>query len=242
MTGTFDEIFKKKKQFTKNMEKKYGKVKKEVEEEKNDIAEEVTKEEKVIILDPPSSYESDKASTIKSKKLESTLDKIHKDALNNKNERVEDTSNSSIFSKSSVVKVIDQISEEKNVIPTKSYKALCVILNQGGTAKRAQNTIHTVIDGVKFDLGLMKRALEKIEGKGATMRKLGRTLADKIAEVCSKEETYTVGNLANKLNRMEPLSPIEMVWASDFQSSNPNCPSRVRKLIERYYDTYVKKK
>ena len=168
------------------------------------------------------------------------LDDLHA-ASKKDTSTVEDSSNASKYSDSSVINIVQEVAFEANCTMEQAYKGTIIILNQGGTSPRAQKSIFAKVGTVKITLDMVTKSLRKIEGNNATLRKLARSFGTKAFEVF--KEMNIKGNLANKLLQYDrSLTEDELYWAADFQSNNPDCPSKVKLLLYKYYEENIKKK
>ena len=171
--------------------------------------------------------------------LFSNLDALHSSSKTDTS-KVEDSSNSSKFSDASVIDTVKEIAVLGNCTMEQAYKGTIIILNQGGTSPRAQKSIYAKVGPAKITLDMVSKGLRKIEGNNATLRKLARSFGTRAFEIC--KEMQVKGNLASKLYQLDPsLCEEELYWAADFQSNNPDCPSKVRDLLHKYYEENIKK-
>lgn len=127
--------------------------------------------------------------------------------------------------------------------PEEALAVVAILFQQGGTARSCDGNMSTVVFGKECKLADIRRVLSRNSCKKAE-RKLARTLADEIRDVCLLLEIP--GNLCLKIqkNNIERVFTIEeKVWLSDFQSDNENCPTELRKLImDTFKKPEVKKK
>lgn len=113
--------------------------------------------------------------------------------------------------------------------------AIAIICQKGGTSKRAQGTIYAVVNGIKLDLATIRRVMQEMKAK-FTLRQWARTNGKFIFDVAL---TFDLpGDLAKKIGRInESLTDEELIWMSNFQMDNPDCPSNVRELLKDHYNS-----
>jgi len=108
---------------------------------------------------------------------------------------------------------------------------LAILFQQGGTARSCDGNMSIRIFDQDIKLAQIRKILKENScNKGE--RRLARSLADTIQEVCLIMEIP--GNLYNKIQKKDlkrTFTMEEKVWLSDFQSDNENCPAELRKLI-----------
>lgn len=108
---------------------------------------------------------------------------------------------------------------------------LAIVFQQGGTARSCDGNMSIRIFDQDIKLAQIRKILKENScNKGE--RKLARSLADTIQEVCFIMEIP--GNLYNKIQKKDlrrTFTMEEKVWLSDFQSDNENCPAELRELI-----------
>jgi len=82
--------------------------------------------------------------------------------------------------------------------------------------------------------------IRSVEKKG-TNRQLARTLCKEIFQIAEILEIE--GDLANQMQLSYPnMSKDELVWCSNFQTKNPDCPELVRKwLVKNYRERFPNK-
>lgn len=130
-------------------------------------------------------------------------------------------------------KIVEKVKVKKGLPDLESAMTLITGLCQkGGSNKNAGNTIYER-NGKSLSSSELHIIIEEIEKKG-TIRQFARTMANDIANfaIIMEEE----GDLAKQIKLQHPnLSNEELVWCSNFQTNNPNCPKRIKDwLVENY--------
>ena len=131
-------------------------------------------------------------------------------------------------------KLINILAKQLSCSADTAFVILSLICQKGGTAKRAQGNIFTIVDGLRVDLNTIRELIKK-HNLNITIRQWARTNATNIYIVC---ETHSVrGDLAKKLSRNRPdLQESDLIWMSNFQMDNPDCPENVRRLLLDHYN------
>lgn len=133
--------------------------------------------------------------------------------------------------------IVEKLSSKLKLTKEQTVTALAILFQQGGTTKRCDGNLTTHIFGKDIKLSTV-RAFLKTEGVKGGERKLARSLATSIQSISSVLELP--GNLAklitrNNINQEFTIS--ELAWMSDFQVDNQDCPEKIRKLINEYFNT-----
>lgn len=129
--------------------------------------------------------------------------------------------------------IIKNIAEKKGISETVAIALIAGLVQNGGTNKGAGNS-------AKFTLGDRTLTAQELgnfikkSSEGSTIRQLARAMADDIVEVSLEMEME--GDLANQMRYDYPdITTEEAVWCSNFQTTNTNCPDRVRNwLVDNY--------
>jgi hypothetical protein len=142
------------------------------------------------------------------------------------------TARSSRLQPGVVDKILTKIKENfKLANNEEAASILAVLFQQGGTARSCDGNMSIRIFDQDIKLAQIRKILKENScNKGE--RKLARSLADTIQEVCFIMEIP--GNLYNKIQKKDlkrTFTMEEKVWLSDFQSDNENCPAELRELI-----------
>jgi len=126
--------------------------------------------------------------------------------------------------------IIDLIKKTKKLNDYETVWILIAgLLQSGGTNKGTWNSIIFTYDNYFLSAQELQSLIKKVK-KNATNRQLARTIADQIVEIAI--ELNISGDLAEQMRYEHPdLSEIEKIWCSNFQTTNPNCPKRVRNWL-----------
>jgi hypothetical protein len=128
--------------------------------------------------------------------------------------------------------LLEKIQEELKLDNrSEALAVIAILFQQGGTARSCDGNMSITIFGKECKLADIRRVLSRNSCRKAE-RKLARTLADEIQEVCLVMEIP--GNLSLKIQKTNldrTFTIEEKVWLSDFQADNEKCPSELRKLI-----------
>jgi hypothetical protein len=132
-----------------------------------------------------------------------------------------------------VEKIINALTVKKGISETVAVALIAGLVQNGGTNKGAGNS-------AKFTLGDQTLSAQELvnyikkEQTNGTIRQLARAIADEIVEVSLALSIE--GDLANQMRYDYPdITQEEAVWCSNFQTTNMNCPTRVRVwLVDNY--------
>ena len=167
------------------------------------------------------------------KSIEENLPEI-KEALRNSQTNEGKTSEESTMR--IVQHILSEIADEEISVEN-IFVAIAVILQKGGTSPKQPGTEYYLLkNGKKLTLDQVRKACTKNK---TTPRRLARSWATDIAETITMfgEEMHIPGNLAKSCKAaLEDVAWHELVWASDFQTHNEDCPPHIRRwLIEDYH-------
>jgi hypothetical protein len=135
--------------------------------------------------------------------------------------------------------IIDKIKEKYSFTIEQTFVVIAGVLQRGGTNKSARSNTKFIMNGISFSAQDLQNIINTIS-KNSTNRQFARAMANEIAEIAL---TLSIeGDLANQMRFEYPdLSSTEAVWCSNFQTTNPNCPDRVRKwLVNNYKNRFNK--
>ena len=120
-----------------------------------------------------------------------------------------------------------------------AFVTIAILLQQGGSNQSGLDQINFTYKGITATARDLQSTLTKI-GRKTTARQLARTYANEIYEICILFGIE--GDLAKKRKQqVETQTFHEGIWASNFQTHNPNCPMEVRKwLLDNYYSRFEK--
>lgn len=144
-----------------------------------------------------------------------------------------------VLSESTCNEILDMLKKKYEFDDAEVYVAVTVILQRGGTNKGAGSTAKFTLR----DKSLTAQDLQKIINifkKKATNRQFARAIANEIAQVAI--QLNIEGDLANQMKFEFPdLTQKEAAWCSNFQTTNPQCPERVRNwLVQNYKHRFRK--
>lgn len=125
---------------------------------------------------------------------------------------------------------------QQKLTPNQALTVAAALLQTGGTAKSCDGNLNIDLFGKVTKLAYLRKALTEAKCKG-NERKLAKNLATKIAQIATTLEIP--GNLAKKITRAHPERPFpmeELVWLSDFQVDNKDCPEILRKFITETFE------
>jgi hypothetical protein len=137
-----------------------------------------------------------------------------------------------------VENVLRSIIEKKKCTETVAVCLIAGLAQKGGTNKSATNSATFSLNvGDKQPVSLTAQELINIiksHEKSGTIRQLARSLADEIYEVAIALRIE--GDLASQMKYDHPELPFEdAAWCSNFQTTNPNCPTNVRNWLVNNY-------
>lgn len=139
--------------------------------------------------------------------------------------------------------LLEKIKEELKLGDrSEALSMLAVLFQQGGTARSCDGNMNITLFGKECKLADIRRVLSRNSCRKAE-RKLARTLANEIREICLLMEIP--GNLSLKIQKsnIERTFTIEeKVWLSDFQADNDKCPTELKKLITETFKSQTTKK
>lgn len=118
---------------------------------------------------------------------------------------------------------------------TDGFAAAAIIIQKGGTSRRASSQQEVTYGSARMTLGEIR---DMCNGHKMTVRQLARACRDEIYEMIKGlDDEKLGGNLAKRFEREYPDATLEeKMWASDFQTDNPNCPERVRRWLINDYE------
>merc|ERR1712224_774217 len=118
-----------------------------------------------------------------------------------------------------------------NVLDVETVKN--IVLQRGGTNKGAGNATAYTIGDFNMTAQSLQSVVTSVK-KGATNRQLARALSNEIAQIALSLDIE--GDLSNQMRYTYPdITSAEAVWCSNFQTTNPNCPERVREWLVNNY-------
>jgi hypothetical protein len=143
------------------------------------------------------------------------------------------------LSKETCTKVLHTIKEKKNLKNINQALILTTGLAQnGGTNRNAGSSISYSAFNKTLNVSDLQSYLRANNLNTATIRQFCRGLANEIAQTA--EIIGQDGDLANQMGRDDPnITKAEAAWCSNFQTTNPNCPEKVRHwLLNNFKDRF----
>jgi hypothetical protein len=136
--------------------------------------------------------------------------------------------------------LIKKVAEALGTSDQTAFVLICIICQKGGTAKKAQGNIYAVVNGKRLDLETLRKLMKTI-GFDSTLRQWARTYCKQIFSIC---KIYDIpGDLAKKLGRSsDDLQADDLIYLSNFQMDNEDCPRRVKELLMKHYNEMFQKK
>jgi hypothetical protein len=110
------------------------------------------------------------------------------------------------------------------------YIGICLLMQLGGTSPRQPDDKNMPVRGGMVTL---KEIRKQCKDNKATVRQFARSICNDIGQLMERiGEGAPEGNLARAMRaEMTELSHAHAIWASDFQTFNPNCPDIVRSWL-----------
>lgn len=128
------------------------------------------------------------------------------------------------------------------VLPTPPmvFMATALLCQKGATSPRTPGSMKVTIGRHTFTTDMLRKSCsaEKI-----TTRQFARGQKTHIANwLLSQGDSAPDGNLARTMAlELKNITKAEAVWASDFQTYNPECPTRVRNWLVKNYRARFRK-
>jgi len=135
--------------------------------------------------------------------------------------------------------ILDKLKEKYQFDDAEVYVAITVLLQRGGTNKGAGSTIKFTLRDKSLTAQDLQNTVNAVK-KNATNRQFARALANEIAQVAV--QLNIEGDLANQMRFEFPdLTQEEAAWCSNFQTTNSQCPEKVRNwLVQNYKNRFRK--
>lgn len=108
------------------------------------------------------------------------------------------------------------------------------LMQSGATSKKQFAKNAEEWGGARITIGMLRNACSNHK---TTVRQLARGMANDIIEVMKGMGEYAQGgNLSKRYQAEFPEATIEqLIWVSDFQTFNPECPEEVKKWLTNDY-------
>lgn len=130
-------------------------------------------------------------------------------------------------------KLVAGVVEKCNMVEQEALASIAIICQKGGTSKKAQGTVYSVVNGKRLDLNMIRNIMRET-GCTFTLRQWARTNATNIYEVAKIFDIE--GDLAKKIARNSPeVTQDEKYWISNFQMDNTDCPQNIREMLLNHY-------
>lgn len=146
----------------------------------------------------------------------------------------------SILPKVKVDEILEKITKDFSLnTRDEAVSVLAALFQQGGTARGCDGNMSITMFDQSIKLADIRKIL-KHHSCNKSERKLARSLATEIFTISQILEI--TGNLYSKIQKQNLETEYlmdEKIWMSDFQSENPDCPTKIRTLI---LSTFEKKK
>lgn len=144
-----------------------------------------------------------------------------------------------VLSESICDKILEKIKENYGFEDAEVFVAITVVLQRGGTNKGAENIAKFTLNNKSLTAKDLQKTINVVK-KNATNRQFARALANEIAQVALRLNIE--GDLANQMRFDFPdLTQEEAAWCSNFQTTNPQCPKRVRDWLVNNYKQRFRK-
>ncbi len=153
------------------------------------------------------------------------------ESVNLQNER--DMRTTSSLSDQAASDVVGLVIKKKKCTETMALLLITGLLQKGGTNKSAGSNTSFSFGDYSLNAQELQNIVLSVNNK-ATNRQLARTLCNEIAQIA--QAVNIEGDLANQMKYDHPdLTSTEAAWCSNFQTTNPNCPSKVRDWLVNNY-------
>jgi len=141
-------------------------------------------------------------------------------------------------------KVLTRISKESGdqtiILPQHVMFATTCLLQRGATSPRTPAATKMIFGTATVTVDLVRKACRE---ERLTVRQFARGMKDRIADIMlAMGEQAPEGNLAKSFKlETRNVTHEEAIWASDFQTYNNRCPSRVKNwLVKNYRERFRK--
>lgn len=130
--------------------------------------------------------------------------------------------------------------ESKDMKPFEVFFCVSCLLQGGATSPKTPGATKFIYGNATVTVDAIRKACRDNK---VTVRQFARGLSDQIAELMLRlGDSAPQGNLARAMKlELKNISQEEAVWASDFQTYNSNCPSRVRNWLVKNFRARFRK-
>nr|YP_009492181.1 hypothetical protein [Pseudopediastrum integrum]AWI68802.1 hypothetical protein [Pseudopediastrum integrum] len=133
---------------------------------------------------------------------------------------------------------IQQVSKSKNIGDV--TVSVSILLQKGATSPKTAGNQKSSWGSTTIDVEMIRNACKV---NSVTVRQFARGMKDIVAnQMRSLGNFGAKGNLSRKASlEIENMTTEEEIWASDFQTYNPNCPARVKKWLVKNFESRFSK-
>jgi hypothetical protein len=154
--------------------------------------------------------------------------------------KIQEKTNSGNVNDITVKRIIEDLRNASKGNEEEVMVLVAILLQKGATSKKQLAKTTEEINGVYITTGMLRNACSSHK---ITVRKLARALSKDIIEIMQsmKDHAYP-GNLGKKYLTEKPEATLdELIWASDFQTFNPDCPEKIREWLMTDFNSRFKK-
>jgi hypothetical protein len=134
-------------------------------------------------------------------------------------------------------KIFTAIHKEAGSEATKAdtFLATAFILQMGATSPKTPGTKKMSIASATVTVDMVRKACR--EENKTTVRQFARGIKQEVIDILlAMGDAAPEGNLARTIKlELKNLTKEELMWASDFQTYNDNCPTRIRNWLVKNY-------
>lgn len=137
------------------------------------------------------------------------------------------------------LKILAQIgkecsSQDAEAKPGQVLFVTAYLLQKGATSPKTPGATKYMVGNISVTVEMIRKACRQ---ERVTVRQFARGIKDKIISIMNNlGEQAPEGNLARSMRLdLTSVTAEEAIWASDFQTYNPNCPTRVRNWLVKNY-------
>lgn len=137
-------------------------------------------------------------------------------------------------------RIITSIIKESKGQSSQVLAGICCLLQSGGTSNKVPASTKYETAGCSISMEMIRR---HCRSENVTVRQLARALKTTIHDIMTLlGESAPEGNLAKTMRlEQKELSREQAIWASDFQTYNPDCDQEVSNWLKRNYRSRFRK-